>query len=131
MVTPRELTTADVPPTENFFLEMILQANFSHDPFTNASRTSPHAPLMIKAYGYNGERYLLVILIYEASSLPTYNKHNNNIIIIIVFKAQFEIFYNLLTAPQIVCSTYTEVARAHSCASHMHHIEHLSHATQP
>ena len=39
------LTIADFPPTENLFLAMILQANFSQDPLTNANRTSPHAPL--------------------------------------------------------------------------------------
>ena len=38
------------------------------------------------------------------------------IIIIIVSKALFEIFYNLLTAPRPVSNTYAQVARAQSCA---------------
>ena len=32
-------------------------------------------------------------------------------------KAQFEIFYNLLTAPTTVSNTYAQVARAHSSAN--------------
>ena len=51
------------------------------------------------------------------------------IIIIIAFKAQFEICYNLLTAPQTVSNTYAQVVRAQSCADHMQYIKRLSHAT--
>ena len=51
------------------------------------------------------------------------------IIIIIAFKAQFEIVYNLLTAPRTVSNTYAQVARAQSCANHVQHIERLSRAT--
>ena len=50
------LTIADVPPTENFFLEMILQANLSQDPLTNASRTSPQAPLRTKLMEKNSKQ---------------------------------------------------------------------------
>ena len=42
---------------------------------------------------------------------------------------QFEIFYNLLTAPRTVSNTYAQVARAQSCANHVQHIERLSRAT--
>ena len=45
------------------------------------------------------------------------------------WKAQFEIFDNLLTALWTVPNTYAQVARAQSCANHVQHIEHLSHAT--
>ena len=41
-------------------------------------------------------------------------------------KALFEIFYNLLTAPRTVSNTYTQVARAQSCANHVQHIQRLS-----
>ena len=50
------------------------------------------------------------------------------IIIIIAFKVQFEIFYNLLTAPWTISNMYAQVARAQSCANHMQHIERLSRA---
>ena len=50
------------------------------------------------------------------------------IIIIIAFKAQFEIFYNLLTAPRTV-NPYAQVARAQSCANHVQHIERLLRAS--
>ena len=49
--------------------------------------------------------------------------------IIIAFKAQSEIFDNLLTAPRTVSNTYTQVARAWSCANDVQHIERLSSAT--
>ena len=54
------------------------------------------------------------------------------IIIIIALKAQFEIFCccNLLTAPRTISNSYTQVARAQSCANHVQHIERLSRATR-
>ena len=52
-----------------------------------------------------------------------------NIMIIIAFKALFEIFYNLLTAPRTVSNTHAQVARAQSCANHVQHIERLSRAS--
>ena len=42
---------------------------------------------------------------------------------------QFEIFYNLLTAPRTDSNTCAQVARAQSCANHVQHIERLSRAT--
>ena len=42
---------------------------------------------------------------------------------------QFEIFDNLLTAPQTVSNTYDPVAQAQSCANHVQHIKRLSQAT--
>ena len=39
------LTNCVFPPTENFFFWTILMATFLQDPFSNASLTSPHAPL--------------------------------------------------------------------------------------
>ena len=39
------------------------------------------------------------------------------------------LFYNLLTAPRAASNTYTQVARAQSCANHMQHIERLSRAS--
>ena len=51
------------------------------------------------------------------------------IIIIIIAKAQFEIFYNLLTAPLTVSNTYTQVAQAQLCANHVQHMDCLSPAT--
>ena len=44
-------------------------------------------------------------------------------------KAQFDIFYNLLTAPHTVSNTYTQVAWAQLCANRVQHIERLSHGT--
>ena len=44
-------------------------------------------------------------------------------------KAQFEIFYNLLTAPQTVSNTYAQVAKAQLGENHVQHIERLSQAT--
>ena len=44
-------------------------------------------------------------------------------------KAQFEIFYNLLTAPRTVCNTYSQVAPGTSSVNHVQHIERLSRAT--
>jgi hypothetical protein len=37
-----------VSTDEKVFFSIILTATFWHDPFTNASRTSPNAPLNIK-----------------------------------------------------------------------------------
>ena len=39
------------------------------------------------------------------------------------------IFYNLLTAPRTVSNTYTQVARAQSCANHVQHTDRSSRAT--
>ena len=39
------LTIWCLPPTENFFFDIIFTANFSHVPFLNANLTSPQAPL--------------------------------------------------------------------------------------
>ena len=44
-------------------------------------------------------------------------------------RRNFEILYNLLTAPRNVSNTYAQVARAQSCANHVQHIEHTSRAT--
>ena len=51
------------------------------------------------------------------------------IIIIIALKGEIEDFYNLLTVPWTVSNTYSQVARAQSCANHVQHIEHSSHVT--
>ena len=56
------------------------------------------------------------------------------IIIIIILKKialKYTIrdFYNLFTESQTVSNTYAQVARAHSCANHVQHIERLSRAT--
>ena len=49
------------------------------------------------------------------------------IIVIIAFKGAIrDFFYNLLTGPRTVSNTYTQVARAQSCADHVQHIERLS-----
>ena len=40
-----------------------------------------------------------------------------------------DLFCNLLIVPRTVSNTYTQMARAQSCASHVLHIEHLSRAT--
>ena len=42
---------------------------------------------------------------------------------------QFEILYNLLTAPRTASNTYAQVARTQSCANHVQHIERFSRAT--
>ena len=42
---------------------------------------------------------------------------------------QFEIFYNLLTAPRTVSNTYAQVARAQSCTNHVQHIKRPSRAS--
>ena len=47
------------------------------------------------------------------------------IIIIIDWKAQFEIFCSLLIGPRTVSYTYAQVAWAQSCANHVQHIERL------
>ena len=39
------------------------------------------------------------------------------------------VFFNIFTAPRTVANTYTQVARAQSCANHVQHIERLSRAT--
>ena len=49
--------------------------------------------------------------------------------IIIALKGAIRDFYSLLTAPQTVSNTYTQVARAQSSAIQVQYIEHLSHAT--
>ena len=53
------------------------------------------------------------------------------IIIIIAFKlkAQFEICYNLLDAPQTVSNMYSQVAKAQLYENHVQHTERLSHVT--
>ena len=43
------------------------------------------------------------------------------IIMVIALKGSVEDFYDLLTAPQTVSNTCTQVARAQSCANHMQH----------
>ena len=48
-------------------------------------------------------------------------------IIMIAFKGQVEICHSLLTALQTVTNMHAQVARAQSCANHMHHIKHFSH----
>ena len=50
------------------------------------------------------------------------------ITIIIAVTGTIREFYDL-TAPWIISKTYTHVAWVQSCANHMQHIEHLSHAT--
>ena len=50
-------------------------------------------------------------------------------IMIIASKSAILDFSNLLTAPPTVSNTYTQVARAQSCANHVQHIERLSRAT--
>ena len=47
-------------------------------------------------------------------------------IMIIACKGAIRDFYNLLTAPRTVSSTYAQVSRAQSCANHVQHIERLS-----
>ena len=49
--------------------------------------------------------------------------------LIIDWKAQFEILYNLLTASWTVSNMQAQVARMQSCANHMQHIVHSSRAT--
>ena len=51
------------------------------------------------------------------------------IIIIMAFKGTIRDFFNLLTVPRTVSNTYAQAAWAKSCANHVQHIEHLSHAT--
>ena len=51
------------------------------------------------------------------------------IVIIMALRGPFEIFYNILIAPQTVPNTYAHVARAQSCASQVQHIERLSRTT--
>ena len=50
--------------------------------------------------------------------------------VMIAFKGAVQDFFNnLLTSPQTVSSTYTQVARKQLCANNVQHIERLSHAT--
>ena len=44
-------------------------------------------------------------------------------------KVQIKICYNLLTVPQTVSNTYTQVTWAQSCANHVQHIKRLLRAT--
>ena len=46
----------------------------------------------------------------------------------IILKGKFLIFYNLLTAPKTVSNTYAQVTRTQSCANHVQHMRHSSHA---
>lgn len=43
------VSTNKLTPTENFFLQIILTANFSQLPLVKARRTSPQAPLIREA----------------------------------------------------------------------------------
>ena len=57
------------------------------------------------------------------SSSSSSDDNNNN-------RIQRRFFFNsLLTAPRTVSNTYTQVARAQSCANHVQYIKHLSRAT--
>ena len=69
----------------NFFFEIILTANFLHDPFSNASLTSPHAPLEEKT-----EHASLVNIVLQ---FP--NSFNT-------FDTSVEIFIQIQTKPNFV-----------------------------
>ena len=70
-------------------------------------------------------RQIIVIIIIIIIMITTTTKTT---IIIIEFKGAVRDFRGLLTAPRTVSNTYAQVAKTHSRASHVQHIERFSRA---
>ena len=62
----------------------------------------------------------------NSSPVSNNNNNNNNNNNCIQRRNSSFFFYNLLTVLQTISNTYTQVARAPSCANHVQHIERLS-----
>ena len=73
---------------------------------------------------------IIMIIIIIMITTTTTTTTTTTAIIVIAFKGAIRDFDNLLTAPRTVSNTYAQVARAQSCANHVHtsrayHVKHV------
>ena len=68
---------------------------------------------------------MIIIIINSNNSNNNNNNNSNNGL----QRRNCRFFCNLLTEPRTVSNTCAQVARVHSCANHVQHIERLSRAT--